>query len=167
MEITLRPWNLNDAEQLSKIANNANIAKFMMNQFPHPYTLENAKMFINMASNNSPKNILAIDLNGTAIGGIGVHLQPDIYCKNAELGYWLGEEYWGKGYITTAVHVMIKYAFENFEIERIFAKPFGSNIASQKVLEKSGFILEAHLSKTIFKNNVFEDELIFAVRRSN
>ena len=167
MEIILRPWQINDAKNLAEIANNPNIAKFMMNQFPHPYTLENAKMFINMASNNSPKNILAIDLNGTAIGGIGIHLQPDIYCKNAEMGYWLGEDYWGKGYITKAIELMIHYAFENFDIERIFAKPFGSNTGSKRVLEKSGFILEAHLSKTIFKNNVYEDELIYAVRRKH
>lgn len=167
MDIILRPWHLNDAEHLAEIANNSNIAKFMMNQFPHPYTLENANAFINMASANTPKNILAIDLNGKAIGGIGTHLQSDVYCKNAELGYWLGEDYWGKGYITKAVQLMIEYAFKSFEIERIFAKPFGSNKASQKVLEKSGFVLEAQLSKTIYKNNVYEDELIYAVRRIN
>ena len=167
MDIILRPWHINDAEHLALIANNANIAKFMMNQFPHPYTLENANTFINMATLNTPKNILSIDLNGKAIGGIGIHLQADVYFKNAELGYWLGEDYWGKGYITKAIQLIIEYAFTNFDIERIFAKPFGSNIASQKVLEKSGFVLEAHLSKIIFKNNVYEDELIFAVRRTN
>ena len=167
MEIILRPWHMNDAEYLAEIANNSNIAKFMMNQFPHPYTLENANAFINMATLNTPKNILAIDLNGKAIGGIGIHLQADVYCKNAELGYWLGEDYWGKGYITKAVQLMVEYAFTNFEIERIFAKPFGSNKASQRVLEKAGFTFEAKLSKTIFKNNVYEDELIYAVRRTN
>ena len=165
MEIILRPWHINDAEHLSRIANNANIAKFMMNQFPHPYTVENAKAFIHMATMNTPANILAIDLNGKAIGGIGIHLQQDIYCKNAELGYWLGEEFWGKGYITHAVQQMLDYAFKNFDIVRIFAKPFGTNIGSQKVLEKAGFTLEATLYKTIFKNNVFEDELIYAFRK--
>ena len=167
MELILRPWHKTDAEQLAKIANNYNIAKFMMNQFPHPYTIENADAFIEMATKNSPTNILAIDVNGIAVGGIGVHLQTDIYCKNAELGYWLGEEYWGQGYITHAIEQMIQYAFNSFDIDRIYAKPFGSNIASQRVLEKTGFVLEAHLSKTIFKNNVYEDELIYAVRRSD
>ncbi|MBS4044482.1 MAG: GNAT family N-acetyltransferase [Chitinophagaceae bacterium] len=165
MEIKLRPWIKTDAEHLAIIANNYNIAKFMMNQFPHPYTIENAYTFIEMSTKSSPSNILAIDLNGIAIGGIGVHLQSDIYCKNAELGYWLAEEYWGKGYITTAILLMINYAFDNFDIERIYAKPFGSNKGSKRVLEKTGFVLEAHLSKTIFKNNVYEDELIYAVRR--
>lgn len=165
MEIKLRPWIKTDAEHLAIIANNYNIAKFMMNQFPHPYTIENAYTFIEMATKSSPSNILAIDLNGIAIGGIGVHRQSDIYCKNAELGYWLAEEYWGKGYITTAIQLMINYAFDNFDIERIYAKPFGSNKGSKRVLEKTGFVLEAHLSKTIFKNNVYEDELIYAVRR--
>ena len=101
MQITLRSWNINDAEHLSLIANNKNIAKFMMNQFPHPYTLDNAKAFISMATQNEPRNILAIDLNGLAIGGIGIHLQHDVYEKNAELGYWLSEENWGKGWVET------------------------------------------------------------------
>ncbi len=165
MAISLRPWHLNDVEHLATIANNANIAKFMMNQFPHPYTTDNAKVFINMATMSTPANILAIDLNGKAIGGIGIHLQQDVYCKNAELGYWLGEDYWGNGYITNAVQKMLDYAFKNFDIERVFAKPFGSNIASQKVLEKTGFKLEATLYKTIFKNNMYEDELIYGFRK--
>lgn len=165
MQITLRSWNINDAEHLSLIANNKNIAKFMMNQFPHPYTLDNAKSFISMATQNEPRNILAIDLNGLAIGGIGIHLQHDVYEKNAELGYWLSEENWGKGYITQAIELMKNYVFNNFSINRIFAKPFGSNIASQRVLEKSGFVLEATLKTTIYKSGVYEDELIYAFRK--
>ena len=165
MQITLRSWNINDAEHLSLIANNKNIAKFMMNQFPHPYTLDNAKSFISMATQNEPRNILAIDLNGLAIGGIGIHLQHDVYEKNAELGYWLSEENWGKGYITQAIELMKNYVFNNFSINRIFAKPFGSNIASQRVLEKSAFLLEATLKTTIYKSGVYEDELIYAFRK--
>lgn len=165
MQITLRSWNINDAEHLSLIANNKNIAKFMMNQFPHPYTLDNAKSFISIATQNEPRNILAIDLNGLAIGGIGIHLQHDVYEKNAELGYWLSEENWGKGYITQAIELMKNYVFNNFSINRIFAKPFGSNIASQRVLEKSGFVLEATLKTTIYKSGVYEDELIYAFRK--
>ena len=165
MQITLRSWNINDAEHLSLIANNKNIAKFMMNQFPHPYTLDNAKSFISIATQNEPRNILAIDLNGLAIGGIGIHLQHDVYEKNAELGYWLSEENWGKGYITQAIELMKNYVFNNFSINRIFAKPFGSNISSQRALEKSGFVLEATLKTTIYKSGVYEDELIYAFRK--
>jgi len=72
------------------------------------------------------------------VGGIGLHLQNDIQCKNAEPGYWLAEPYWGKGIITKAVTQMVDYGFKTWEVSRIFARPFGTNIASQRVLEKPG-----------------------------
>ena len=86
-------------------------------------------------------------------------------CKNAELGYWLAEPFWGKGIITYAIQEMVEYGFKTFDITRIFAIPFGTNIASQKALEKAGFILEARLNKTIFKNGEYQDELIYAIRK--
>lgn len=165
MNFTLRPWTIDDLESLVAFANNAAIAKFMSDQFPHPYTAEKGKVFIEFATKNRITNIFAIDVEGKAAGGIGIHPQEDIYCKNAELGYWLAEPYWGKGIITNAVLQMIDYAFTNFDINRIYARPFGTNIASQKVLEKAGFILEARIEKALFKNGEYLDELIYAVRR--
>ena len=104
-------------------------------------------------------------MDGKAAGGIGIHPQEDIYCKNAEMGYWLAEPYWGKGIITKAVLQMIDYAFANFDISRIYARPFGTNIGSQKVLEKAGFKLEARIEGSLFKKGEYLDELIYAVRR--
>jgi RimJ/RimL family protein N-acetyltransferase len=161
----LRPWQRSDAESLSKYANNPKIAKNLTDIFPHPYTLEDAYKFINMAISSEPTTIFAIDVKGEAVGGIGLHQQHDIQRKNAELGYWLAEPYWGKGIITEAIKSMVSYGFKTLDINRIFARPFGSNFASQKVLEKAGFILEARLEKTLIKNNVYEDELIYAVRK--
>ena len=166
MEFLLRPWTMNDLDSLVKYANNQKIAANLMDRFPHPYTMENGKAFIEMASRASPANILAIEINNEAAGGIGLHVQEDVYCKNAELGYWLAEPYWGKGIITGAVRQMVDYGFQHFSIERIFARPFGRNIASQKVLGKTGFELEAKFEKTVFKNGQFEDELVYAIRRS-
>jgi RimJ/RimL family protein N-acetyltransferase len=108
---------------------------------------------------------LAISVEGIAVGGIGLHRQNDISSMNAELGYWLGEAYWSKGIMTAAVIRMVEYGFIHFDFNRIFARPFGSNFASQKVLEKAGFILEARFYGTFFKDGVFEDELVYAVRR--
>ena len=99
------------------------------------------------------------------VGSISLHLQTDILRKNAEIGYWLGEQHWGKGIITQAVPQMIDYGFKNMDIVRIFARIFGTNKASQKVVEKCGFILEGKYEKTIFKNNEFIDELIDTVRK--
>jgi len=165
MDFKLRPWNLNDLESLVKYANNYNIAKNLTNQFPHPYTKENGEVFITMATKKDPLTIFAIEINGQASGGIGLHLQQDIHCKNAELGYWLAEPYWGKGIITSAIKQMVAYGFKTFEIDRIFARPFENNIGSQKVLKKSGFILEGKFDKTLYKNGEYLDELIYAVRK--
>lgn len=165
MQITLRPWHINDAKDLAELANNKNIAQFMADVFPHPYTIENAKTFIAFATSNPNSKIFAIIFDSKPVGSIGLHLQTDILRKNAEIGYWLGEQYWGKGIITQAVPQMIDYGFKNMDIVRIFARIFGSNKASQKVVEKCGFKLEGKYEKTIFKNNELIDELIYAVRK--
>jgi RimJ/RimL family protein N-acetyltransferase len=166
MQFHLRPWRTEDLHSLVKFANNYNIAKNLTDAFPHPYTIENGKAFIEMATHSSPPNIVAIEINGEASGAIGVHPQKDIYRKNAELGYWLAEPYWGKGIMSKAITEMVDYAFNNFDMYRIYARPFGYNIASQKALEKAGFILEARIEKAFFKNEVYTDELIYAVRRN-
>ena len=165
MQFTLRPWKIEDLDSLVKFANNQKIAKNMTDRFPHPYFKENGKIFIESAMNDFPFNILAIDIAGEAAGSIGLHMQSDIQCKNAELGYWLAEPYWGKGIITRAVKQMVEYGFKTWEINRIFARPFGTNTGSQKVLEKGGFKLEARFEKTFFKNGEYFDEMIYAVRR--
>ncbi|RYD74345.1 MAG: N-acetyltransferase [Sphingobacteriales bacterium] len=165
MEFTLRNWQHNDLENLVKYANNYNIAKNLTNQFPYPYTAENALGFIKMAMADKPTRIFCIAVDNESVGAIGIHPQTDIMCKNAELGYWLGEPFWGNGIISKAIKQMLKYGFETFDINRIFARPFGSNIGSQKALEKAGFALEARFEKTIFKYDKFEDELVYAFRR--
>ena len=161
----LRSWNLGDVDSLVRYANNKEIARFMTNQFPHPYLPENGKAFIEMAMKGDPANILAIEIDGNACGGIGLHLQSDVHEKNAELGYWLAEPYWGRGIITEAIKEMIDYGFKTFEINRIYAIPYGNNLGSQRVLEKSGFELEGRFSNTIYKNGEYLDELVYAVRK--
>lgn len=167
MQFTLRPWHESDLESLVKYANNPGVAQYLMNRFPHPYTPEHGRNFIAMASGSRPYNILAIEVEGEAAGGIGLHPQEDIYCKNAELGYWLAEPYWGRGIVTRAVLQMVEYGYLHWDITRIYARPFGTNIASQRVLEKAGFTLEARFEKTIFKNGVYLDELVYAVRKES
>ncbi len=166
MEFTLRPFTLDDLDSLVRSANNPKIARNLTNKFPYPYTEENGRDFLNFATQTKPVNIFAIDIGGSAVGGIGLHPQFDIQSKNAELGYWLAEPYWNKGIITRAIPQMVDYGFKNFDITRIFARPFGTNKASQHVLEKTGFVLEAKIEKALFKNGEFGDELIYAVRRS-
>ena len=161
----LRAWRPNDLENLVKYANNPKIAQNLTDAFPYPYTEEKGIQFIEMAVSHDIQRIFCIDINGEALGAIGIHPQTDIYCKNAELGYWLAETQWGKGLITEAIKQIVDYGFQKFDITRIFARPFGHNIASQKVLEKAGFTLEAKLEKTLYKNGEYLDELIYAVRK--
>ncbi len=167
MEFELRPWNISDLDSLVKYANNWNIAKNLTDKFPFPYSENSGRAFIEFATKDDPIHIFAIDINGQAVGGIGIHPQDDIHRKNAELGYWLAEPFWGKGVISNAVKQSVDFAFDTFHIDRVFARPFGTNLASQKVLEKNGFVLEGRFEKVLFKNNEYLDELIYAVRREN
>jgi RimJ/RimL family protein N-acetyltransferase len=167
MDIKIRPWSENDLQNLVKYANNYKISKYLTDKFPFPYTENTGRTFIEFANMDKPVHIFAIEYEGEAIGGIGIHPQTDIFRKNAEMGYWLAEPFWGKGIISEAVKLMVDWAFQNYDIDRVYARPFGTNIASQKVLEKNNFILEARFEKTLLKNGVYEDELVYAVRREN
>lgn len=165
MKVKLRPFKESDAERLALLANNYNIAKFLRNGFPHPYTVEHAKGFIDSLKNDNPTQRFVITVNDEMIGGAGIHLQDDIFELNAELGYWIGEPYWGKGYMSDAIQQVTDYAFANFKINRIFARVFGNNPASMRVVEKAGFKLEAKYDQTLFKFGEVLDEYIYAKRR--
>ncbi len=167
IDFKLRPWSLDDIDSLVPQANNYNIAKNLTDGFPHPYTRENGLKFIEMTTKDDPIHIFAIEIAGVASGGIGIHPQTDIHRRNAELGYWLAEKYWGQGIITRAIAQMVDFAFRTYDIDRVFARPFGSNLASQRVLEKAGFRLGGRFEKTLYKNGSYEDELIYAVRRGD
>lgn len=167
MEFQLRPWKHSDLDSLVRYANNPKIASFMTDAFPHPYGEEQGRAFIGYAQSGTPANIMAIEVEGEAVGGIGIHPQGDIYRRNAEMGYWIGEPFWGKGIITAAIQQMLRYAFDHFEVDRIFARPFATNEASQRVLQKAGFSLEAKLEGTILKNGITIDEYIYAFRRKD
>lgn len=165
MKISLREWRNDDLDSLLIHANNVKIARFMTNAFPHPYTRKDEEAFLQRVKNLPSGLILAIDVDGEAAGSIGIFPQDDIECKNAEMGYWLGEAFWSKGIITRAVSMMLQIAFEKFDIDRIYARPFGSNPASKRVLEKTGFHLEANIHKGIYKNGEYLDLLIYGIRR--
>lgn len=167
MDFTLRRWSKLDQNSLVKYADNYNIARFLTDQFPHPYTRYDAKKFIAAAIKDEPDKIFAIDINGEAVGSIGIFPQTDIHAKNAEMGYWLAEKYWGMGIMKEAITHIIEYGFNTFDIDRIFARPFGTNAQSQRVLEKAGFTLEARFEGTLFKNGEYIDELIYAIRKSS
>jgi len=165
MPFKLRPWTPDDLESVYQNANNPNITRFMSDGFPN--TPEKWKSFIEFAGTNSSILYRAIDIDGKAVGGIGISPNNDIHRKNAELGYWLGETYWGKGIITDAIREIIQLGFAKFDIDRIYARPFETNFASHRVMEKCGFTLEAKLGKAVIKDGELFDEWIYAIRRKN
>jgi RimJ/RimL family protein N-acetyltransferase len=167
MNFILRPFRDSDLTSLVKYANNYNVAKFLTNQFPHPYTDEDGRKFISSVANNNPVNVFAIEVNGEAAGAIGIFPQSDIHEKNAEMGYWLAEPFWRNGIMTCAIVQTVEYGFNTFDINRIFSRPFSTNLASQRVLEKAGFVCEARLKNAVYKNGKYMDELIYVIRKDN
>jgi RimJ/RimL family protein N-acetyltransferase len=161
MNFKLRKWDKADLDCLVKYANNQNVAKWLTNAFPHPYTREDGEAYLSMIAHDNPTTVFAIEVNGEAVGSIGIFPQSDIHEKNAEMGYWLAEEYFGQGIMTKAIQEIVEYGFQTFDIIHIFARPFSTNLNSQRVLEKAGFTLEARLKKALFKNGEFMDELIY------
>jgi RimJ/RimL family protein N-acetyltransferase len=167
LHFILRPWREEDLPSLVKYADNPDIAKFMTDGFPHPYTEECGKKFIRVVSADDPVKVFAIEINGEAAGSVGIFQQQDVHRMNAEIGYWLAEIYWGNGVMSRVLTQMTEYGFTTFGINRIFARPFGSNRKSARVLEKAGFRLEAIFKGALIKNGVFEDEMIYSIRKNN
>jgi RimJ/RimL family protein N-acetyltransferase len=160
----LRPFRHADKKSLSRHANNKKISENLRDRFPHPYTEESAEWFINFVlSDNDPVKHFIIEINNEAAGVISVSPDKDVYRLNAEIGYWLGEEHWGKGIMTAVIEATVKYVFENLDIKRIYATPFATTIGSIKALEKAGFIKEAIIRNGVIKNNELLDYYIYSI----
>jgi [ribosomal protein S5]-alanine N-acetyltransferase len=161
--IILRAWHRSDISSLVRYANNRKIWLNLRDVFPHPYTHAEAEKWLAICeSNQGPATHFAIELQGEAIGGIGCRLLDDVNCKTAEVGYWLGEPFWGRGIATAALKQTTNYAFEIFSVERLQASVFEWNPASARVLEKAGYVLEGRLRRSIFKDGRLADSLLYA-----
>lgn len=160
---TLRPFRISDSSSIAKYANNKLIWKNLRDKFPHPYSDEDAKMFIQMVSKYSSSTEFAVDLDGEAIGSAGIILKDDVYKGNGEIGYWIGEPHWNKGLGTKIVADLLKIAFEELKLYRVYAEVFESNIASARVLEKNGLIKEATLANAITKDGVRQNLNIYSL----
>ena len=154
----LREWHLSDKKSLAENANNINIWNCLRDYFPHPYTVKDGEEFIVMV-NEKPKPPVdfAIEIDGVAVGGVGIILKPDVERIGAEIGYWLGEKYWNRGIMTDVIEMIVDYSFVNFQIQKLYAAVFDFNIASHRVLEKAGFEKEAVLKQAAIKNGKIID----------
>ncbi|MDT0608158.1 GNAT family N-acetyltransferase [Croceitalea rosinachiae] len=159
-KIKIRPLNLSDKAELAKLANNKKVWDNLRDYIPFPYKEGDAEFFINLAIKEEPKQTFGIEYKGKLSGVIGLVKQKDVYQKSAEIGYWIGELYWGNGIATKAVELIIKYGFDKLGLNRIYTGVFEYNIGSMKVLEKNGFKKEG-----IFKNAIFKNDKVYNEHR--
>jgi ribosomal-protein-alanine N-acetyltransferase len=158
----LRSWRPGDEVSLEKHANNRKVWINVRDHFPHPYTKGDAIRWVQHASMNLTDTVFAIVVDGLAVGSIGLVAKDDVYRKSMEIGYWIGEEFWGRGIVSEAVGAVTEYAFQNFDIVRIYADVFDWNAASARVLIKNGYKFEARLHRAVIKDGVIADALIYA-----
>jgi RimJ/RimL family protein N-acetyltransferase len=158
----IREWRRGDEESLVRHANNPNVVRTLRDRFPHPYTRADADSWIAHASAENPVTNFALIVDGQAVGGIGFIRQDDVARRSVELGYWLGEPYWGRGIVTDAVRAISEFIFANFDVCRIYAIVFESNPASVRVLEKAGFVCEGRQRRAVTKNGETLDSLMYA-----
>ena len=158
----IRDFALADKPAVARQANNPKIWANVRDAFPHPYTEENAEAWLTHATTAEPRSHFAIEVNGAFAGGIGLRLQADVDRVSAELGYWLGEEFWGRGVATAAIIGFVPWAFEHFSLERIYATPFHWNGASCRVLEKASFNKEGVMRRAALKSGVLADLPLYA-----
>lgn len=162
---TIRSWRPGDETSLVHHANNRAVWRNMRDRFPHPYTFEDAWRWIDLNNTVFPETNFAISVEGVAVGGIGIVRGEDVARCSAEIGYWLGQDFWGRGIATAAVRAMTDWAFSSFELVRIHAGVFAWNPASMRVLEKAGYSLEGRLRRSVFKDGELIDQYLYAAVR--
>jgi RimJ/RimL family protein N-acetyltransferase len=158
----VRSWLPGDVDSLVLHANNRKVALNLRDRFPSPYTRRDGREFVKMVRKSKPESLFAIAVDHAAVGGIGFVPQHDVDRVSSEVGYWLGEAYWGRGIATEALIAVTRYAIETHGLTRLFALPFAHNQASCRVLEKAGYVLEARLRKSAIKDGQIFDQLQYA-----
>jgi [ribosomal protein S5]-alanine N-acetyltransferase len=165
-DFSVRDWRQDDARSLARHGNDRRIWLNMRDAFPHPYTLADAEAFLAFVADMQPRTFFAIAVDDQAVGGIGYTLRRDVERISAEIGYWLGTAFWGRGIMTTALRAVTAYAFrEHSELRRIYAVPYARSIASVRVLEKVGYRCEGRMRHSAIKDGQIIDQLLYAILR--
>lgn len=158
----VRRWALSDHDALLANANNPEIAANLRDRFPSPYTAADAEGYLARASAGPQPTGLAIEVDGEAAGGIALMMHDDVERTSAELGYWLGQRYWGRGVMTEAVRAVTDWGFQTFPLTRIYAMPFATSLGSIRVLEKAGYVCEGRLRRSVIKLGQVLDQFMYA-----
>ena len=168
MKCRIRKWELSDAKDLAAALSNRKVQDNLRDGLPYPYTEQDGKEFISamLSADENETFAFAITVNNMVIGSIGIFRQGNIHRQTAELGYYIAEEYWGKGIMTEAVKQICEYVFANSDIIRIYAEPFAYNIASCRALEKTGFQYEGTLRSNAVKNGKVIDMEMYSLLKA-
>ena len=168
MKCRIRKWELSDAKDLAAALSNKKVQDNLRDGLPYPYTEQDGKDFISamLSADENETFAFAITVDNTVIGSIGIFRQENIHRQTAELGYYIAEEYWGKGIMTEAVRQICEYVFRESDIIRIYAEPFVYNIASCRVLEKAGFQYEGTLRSNAVKNGRVIDMEMYSLLKA-
>ncbi len=164
MNLSIREWRITDKAALAENLNNPKVLNNLRDGLPYPYTEQDAEDYIKamLSADKDSTYAFAITLDDEVIGSIGVFRQDNIHSRTAEMGYYIGEPYWGNGYMTSIIRQVCAYVFENTDIIRIFAEPFAHNIASCRALEKAGFQYEGTLRSNAVKCGSIVDMKMYA-----
>ena len=162
MELQLRRWQDGDEPALSAIMNGMD-RRFLSDRLPDPYTEQDAAWWLHRVQQQEQNLYRAITVDGVCVGSVTVTVGEDIYRRSGELGYFLGEPFWGKGIMTWAAREICREAFEKLDIVRIHAEPMAYNIGSRRVLEKAGFTLEGTLRQSVYKRGQMFDSYIYSL----
>lgn len=160
--ITLRDYAKSDIARLVQLANNENVSRYLVYTFPYPYTIRDAEWWIDTGSKADNAVTKVIDYQGIFVGSVGITPQTGWKGHSAEIGYWVGEQYWGKGIATEALRIMSDIAFSRLKYQRLFAPVLAPNKASMRVLEKCGYVLEGVFKREVFKKGQYHDTCYYA-----
>jgi RimJ/RimL family protein N-acetyltransferase len=163
MNVTLREYTMDDADRLTELANNKNVSRWLDVRFPYPYTRADAEWWITTGNGLNGEVSRVIDCDGELVGGIGLAPQYSWRKHCAEIGYWLGEPYWGRGIGTEALRQMTDHAFRELGFRKLYAPVLAPNKASMRILEKCGYTQEAHLPQDVFKGDTYYDIIQFSL----
>jgi len=162
---SIRSWRAGDQDALVRHADDREVWINLRDRFPHPYTAADARAWLRLVEETTPETNFAIAVEGEAVGGVGITLNDDVFRRSAEIGYWLGRRFWGRGIATSVVAAMTDWAFTHLDVCRLYAGVFEWNPASARVLERAGFVLEGRLCRSATKDGRTIDQFLYAIVR--
>lgn len=162
----VRPWRRGDRDALLRHANDPAVARFLSLRFPHPYTPADADAWFDFLDAQDDPEGWAIEVGGEAVGGIGVRRGAAEFAHSGELGYWLGQAFWGRGLVTAAVRAVVPFAMARWGLSRLTAYAASDNPGSIRVLEKSGFQREGLMRARAIRDGRAQDHVVFGLVRA-